>query len=192
MNRTRRLLLSAVVGLCAATFVIAASDAAAQAVSGPAPDALIPAAQRKPAPDFSVTDLRGQPVTLSADRGKVVLLDFWATWCGGCKLEIPWYIDFYRQYRDRGLAAIGASMDEDGWTSVRPFLARGNDPETGGNIAMPYSVVIATPAMAQRYQIHAMPVTVLIDRKGRIACTHVGVVDRASFASRIQQLLLEH
>ena len=131
------------------------------------------------------------PISISELRGKVVLLDFWATWCGGCKLEIPWYIAFDRQYREHGLAAVGASMDDDGWKSVRPFLARGKDPETGGDIAMPYPVVIATPEMAKQYNITSMPVTLLIDRQGRIAVSHTGVVDRRSFESNIQQLLKE-
>ena len=89
----------------------------------------------------------------------------------------------FRQYRDRGLAPIGASMDDDGWKSVRPFLARKKDAETGGDIAMPYPVVIATPAMATQCNITSMAVTLLIDRQGRIALSYTGVVDRSSFES---------
>jgi cytochrome c biogenesis protein CcmG/thiol:disulfide interchange protein DsbE len=163
----------------------------AQSAPKPLRDTLIAASARKPAPGFTLTDAQGQSVSLEEYRGKVVLLDFWATWCGGCKLEIPWYIEFDRQYRDHGLAAIGASMDDDGWKSVRPFLARKKDPETGGDIAMPYPVVIATPAMATQYNVTSMPVTLLIDRQGRIALSHAGVVDRSSFESNIQKLLKE-
>jgi cytochrome c biogenesis protein CcmG/thiol:disulfide interchange protein DsbE len=163
----------------------------AQSTPKSLPDMLIPASQRKSAPGFTLLDAQGKSVSLEGYRGKVVLLDFWATWCGGCKVEIPWYIDFDRQYRDHGLAAVGASMDDDGWKSVRPFLARKKDPETGGDIAMPYPVVIATPAMAKQYNITSMPVTFLIDRQGRIALSHIGVVDRRSFENEIQELLRE-
>jgi peroxiredoxin len=178
--------------LAAATLALLLVTAVhAQSTPKSLPDKLIPASQRKPAPGFTLMDAQGRPVSLAAYRGKVVLLDFWATWCGGCKLEIPWYIAFDRQYRDRGLVPIGASMDEDGWKSVRPFLARKKDPETGGDIVMPYPVVIATPAMAKQYNITSMPVTLLIDRQGRIALSHTGVVDRSSFESNIQRLLNE-
>jgi peroxiredoxin len=175
----------------AALALLLVTAAHAQSTPKSPPDKLIPASPRKPAPGFTLMDSQGKPVSLGAYRGRVVLLDFWATWCGGCKLEIPWYIAFYRQYRDRGFAPIGASMDEDGWKSVRPFLARKKDPETGGDIAMPYPVVIATPAMAKQYNITSMPVTLLIDRQGRIAISHTGVVDRSSFESNIQKLLKE-
>jgi peroxiredoxin len=172
-------------------FVAPPSHAADKAATASA-ESLIPAAARKPAPDFTLTDAQGQAVSLAARKGKVVLLDFWATWCGGCKLEIPWYMQFDQTYRVRGLAAIGASMDSDGWKSVRPFLARKHDDETGGNIDMRYPVVIATPELAKAYNVTSMPVTVLIDRQGRIALTHVGVVDRGSFEANIQTLLAQH
>ena len=84
---------------------------------------LIAERQRKLAPNFILTDAKGDTINLSAYKGKVVLLDFWATWCGGCKTEIPWYMEFDSKYKDRGLAVIGVSMDEDGWKSVRPFMA---------------------------------------------------------------------
>ena len=78
---------------------------------------------RKPAPDFSLKDADGKTVQLSDYRGKVVLLNFWATWCGPCKIEIPWFIDFEREHKDQGFAVVGISMDEDGWQAVRPFIS---------------------------------------------------------------------
>jgi cytochrome c biogenesis protein CcmG/thiol:disulfide interchange protein DsbE len=190
-NRLGALLFAPALAIPLATASHLMRAAHAQSTAKSLPEELIPASQRKSAPEFTVVDAQGQPVSLVADRGKVILLDFWATWCGGCKLEIPWYIDFYHQYQDRGLAAIGASMDEDGWKSVRPFLAHKRDAETGGYVDMPYPVVIATPAMAMDYNVSSMPVTVLIDRQGRIALSHAGVVDRKGFERDVQELLEE-
>jgi peroxiredoxin len=126
---------------------------------------------------------------LSDFRGKVVLLDFWATWCGGCKLEIPWYMEFDKKFRGQGLAVIGVSMDEEGWKVVRPFLARKVDAETGGNTAMQYPVVIGNDTLAKEYNLTSMPMTLLIDREGRIALSHTGVVNKDDFQSHILQLL---
>jgi peroxiredoxin len=150
---------------------------------------LLPEAARQAAPGFSLTDADGKPITLSAYRGKVVLLDFWATWCGGCKREIPWYIEFDKKYRDKGLAAIGVSMDDEGWKAVRPFLAKKIDTETGGNVAMQYPVVIGNQQLATMYHLTAMPMTLLIDRQGRIALSYSGVVNKDDFEQDIRQLL---
>src|SRR5947209_4038186 len=67
---------------------------------------------RKPAPDFTLKDANGSQVKLSDYRGKVVLLNFWATWCGPCKIEIPWFIDFQQQYKDKGFEVLGVAMDD--------------------------------------------------------------------------------
>jgi peroxiredoxin len=146
----------------------------------PAQAALQPEAARKPAPDFTLTDTSGKPVKLSDSKGKVVLLNFWATWCGGCQTEIPWFIDLHNKYKDAGLNVIGVSMDNDGWKSVKPYLKEKN---------VTYAIVIGNEAVAKRYAVEGMPVTLLIDREGKIAATHVGLVTKAQYQSEVEALL---
>src|ERR1035437_7850787 len=81
-----------------------------------------PASKRNPAPDFEVKDANGQAFRLADYKGKVVLLNLWATWCGPCKVEIPWFIDFEKNYKDRGFAVVGISLDDDGWEAVKPYI----------------------------------------------------------------------
>ncbi len=140
-----------------------------------------PASIGRPAPDFSLVDPSGTPVRLSAYKGKVVLLDFWATWCG-CKIEIPWYVEFQNKYRDAGLSAIGVSMDADGWKSVKPFLAEHK---------LNYPVVIGNDDLGQQFELVNMPLTLLIGRNGNIAESHAGVVDKERFEAKIRSLLQE-
>jgi peroxiredoxin len=135
---------------------------------------------RKAAPNFTLTDSKGTSVNLSDYRGRVVLLDFWATWCHGCKIEIPWYMEFQNKYKDKGLSVIGVAMDEDGWKSVRPFVK-----ETKMN----YAVVVGNEGLAKLYAVDALPVTLLIDRDGKIANSHAGMVDKVAFESEIRVLL---
>src|SRR5216110_2326776 len=108
---------------------------------------------RKPAPDFVLKDSTGATVSLAAHKGNVVLLDFWATWCHGCKTEIPWFMDFATNYRRRGLSVIGAARDDDGWTSVGPYAKEKK---------MNYPVVVGSDDLAQRYNVTSLPVTFLI------------------------------
>jgi peroxiredoxin len=144
---------------------------------------LKPRASRKAAPDFTTADAKNAPVQLSAYKGKVVLLDFWATWCHGCKTEIPWYVEFQDRYKQKGLAAVGVAMDEDGWKSVKPFLQQ---------TQINYPVVVGNwEKMSKAFGFSSLPVTLLIDREGKIADFHEGMVDKASFEKEIQQLLGE-
>jgi peroxiredoxin len=135
---------------------------------------------RKAAPGFALSDAKGASIKLSDYKGRVVLLDFWATWCGGCKVEIPWYMEFENKYKNGGLAVIGVSMDEDGWKSVKPFLEK---------TKLNYPVVIGNESLAKQYGVDAMPMTLLIDREGKIADSHVGVVDKGGFEGEIRLLL---
>ena len=133
------------------------------------------------APDFSLKDAQGAAVRLSAYKGKVVLLDFWATWCGGCKVEIPWFMEFENQYQSRGLRVIGVSMDDDGWKVVKPFVEAKK---------MNYTVVIGNEDLAERYGgVDSMPTTLLIGRDGKIAAIHVGLTDKGIFEKKIAELL---
>jgi peroxiredoxin len=153
--------------------------AACFALPAKVPADLTVASSRKAAPDFTLTDSKGTPVKLSDYKGRVILLDFWATWCGGCKVEIPWYMEF-RKYKGSGLSAIGVSLDEDGWKSVKPFLKRK---------AINYPIVVGDDGLAKLYSVEQMPVTLLIDRDGKIADAHAGMVDKDAFEGEIQALL---
>jgi len=141
------------------------------------------AAGRRPAPNFSLTDDKDAKISLSDLKGKVVLVNFWATWCHGCKEEIPWYTEFAGKYKDTGLVVIGISTDDDGWKAVKPFLQEKK---------LNYSVVIGNNTLANQYGLDAMPLSVLVDRDGKIADSHPGVVDKNSWEQEIQKLLQEH
>lgn len=143
--------------------------------------AVKPEKERKPAPDFALKDANGKTVHLSDYRGKVVLLDFWATWCGPCKLEIPWFMEFQRQHKDKGFEVIGISMDEDGWAAVKPFI---------NEVAINYRILIGSDTTARLYGgVDALPTTFLIDREGKIAAVHVGLASKRDFENGIEELL---
>ena len=139
-----------------------------------------PSNSRKMAPDFTLTDSNGASIRLSDYKGKVVLLDFWATWCHGCKLEIPWYMEFQQKYKDKGLSVIGVAMDEDGWKSVKPFIEK---------TKINYAIVVGNQQLASKFGADSLPVTLLIDREGKIAESHAGMVDKAAFEKDLQMLV---
>lgn len=143
-----------------------------------------PVSARKPAPRFSLKDASGRPVSLSDLKGKVILLDFWATWCTGCKLEIPWFIEFQEKYAAKGLAAVGIAVDDEGWQAVTPYLVQH---------PIAYPIVLGDMDVLQKtFGLPAsLPVTLLIDRGGRIAKTHPGVVEKGAFEADIRTLLGE-
>ena len=168
-------------------WTLAATVAVALGVTACAPQRSVKAAvkdenERKVAPDFALKDAHGKTVKLSDFKGKVVLLDFWATWCGPCKIEIPWFMEFQRKYKDQGLVVLGVSMDDDGWKVVNPFVAEHK---------INYRIVLGDDATGSLYGgVDALPMTLVIDRDGRIAAVHVGLsAGKGDFADAIEKLL---
>lgn len=141
---------------------------------------LQPESKRQAAPELNLADSEGKNVELKEYRGKIVVLDFWATWCHGCKTEIPWFVEFQKKYGASGLSVVGISMDDDGWKVVKPFIqSRG----------VPYRIVLGNDSVAKQYAIGNMPDTFLIDGDGRIAAAYAGVVDREDIERNIRALL---
>jgi peroxiredoxin len=138
----------------------------------------------KPAPEFSLKDAGGRTVHLSDYHGKVVLLDFWATWCGPCKIEIPWFIEFQNEFKSRGFEVVGVSMDEDGWRAINPFVQ---------NMKMNYRVLLGDDTVSTAYGgLDALPTTLLIDRDGGIASVDQGLSKgKEEFKNAIVHLLAQ-
>lgn len=169
--------------LCASGLVLTLAGIATAADPPAVRAVLRPASDRKAAPEFVLQDSSGKTASLKRYRGKVVLLDFWATWCTGCKKEIPWFSGFQRTYGAKGLAVVGVSMDEGGWSVLKPFLAK-----TG----VPYRMLLGDDPTAQRYGIQTLPDTFLIDRQGKVAAAYLaGLVDKEDVETNIQALLSE-
>ena len=133
------------------------------------------------APDFTLKDANGDKLRLSDYKGKVVVLNFWATWCAPCQAEIPWFAEFERNYKDRGFAVIGVSMDDDGWKSVKPYVEAKK---------INYRIAVGDGELGQKYGgVDALPETFLIDREGRITARHLGIVSKSDYKKEIVQLL---
>ncbi len=133
------------------------------------------------APDFELTDLSGKKVQLSDFKGKVVIIDFWATWCGPCREEIPDFVRLQSKYRQQGLVILGLSLDEGGDKKVRSF-AEDHD--------MNYPVLIASPETANLYGgVVGIPTTFVLDRQGRIVKKFIGRMGPETFEEAVKPLL---
>jgi cytochrome c biogenesis protein CcmG/thiol:disulfide interchange protein DsbE len=124
-----------------------------------------PKEKRPRAPDFTLPSVDGKTITLSQLRGKVVLLDFWATWCAPCRLAIPHLNDLYKAYRKRGLEIIGVSLDKGSQERVRRFAV---------SMGIQYLIIMADDEVVKNYGISPIPTTFLIDRDGYISSKWVG------------------
>ena len=151
---------------------------------------LTPHCAKKPkesisAPDFTLKTIEGQEITLSGLRGKVVLLDFWATWCGPCRESIPHLTQLYKNYQDKGFELIGMNLDKSGEVEmVRRFVK---------SMDIPYPIIMTPEDVARNYKITGLPTTVLIDKEGKVREKIVGFNSAIGqqIASRIEELTSE-
>jgi len=149
---------------------------------GAPPTASCPATAKPANLNFALKDLENKPVQLSSLKGKVVLLDFWATWCGPCKIEIPWFIEFQQKYGKDGLQVVGVSVD-DTLDRLKPYVAK---------MKMNYTVLqgLDHDDLQDAYgPLFGIPVTVLISRDGRMCTKHVGLSSKDAFEKEIKSLL---
>jgi len=137
---------------------------------------------RKMPPDFALNDASGKSVKLSEFRGKVVLLNFWATWCAPCRVEIPWFVEFQKAHENGDFAVLGISLDEDGWDAVKPYIDQQK---------VNYGIMIGNDEVAQLYGATSLPTTLIIDKSGRIAATHVGICGKNEYEADIRAVLDE-
>ena len=133
------------------------------------------------APDFKLQTSDNKDVTISGLKGKVVLLNFWATWCGPCVREIPDFLEVYDQYKSKGFEIIGVSLDAGGWEKVTPFVAK---------MKMTYPVVKGDNAVVQAYgNFNAIPTSFFIDRKGVVVHQKTGAMTKSELEAILKKLL---
>ena len=152
---------------------------------------LIAVADRKAAPPFQLMSETGKPTELSDYRGKVVLLNFWATDCGGCVFEIPSIIEIQTAYEKKGFTVVGISMDipyenlkdaEEAWSKVKPFIAKKE---------INYPILMGRESLFKGFGLTQLPDTLLIDKTGRIAAIYVGIISKEDVETNITKLLSE-
>ena len=134
-----------------------------------------------PAPDFTLESLDGKNMTLSDLRGKAVLLNFWATWCGPCKIEMPWFVDLQNEYGPRGLQIVGVAMDDSGKEDIAKFAKQ---------MGVNYPVLIGKEAVGDAYGgVPALPESFFIGRDGKIVDKIIGLKGKADIEESIKKAL---
>ncbi len=180
MTKIRWIVAGAAVAALIYAFIPSLPSPAAVVADGAA--ATCPANAKKANLDFTVTDMNGASVKLSSFKGKVILLDFWATWCPPCKAEIPGFVELQEAYRDKGLQVVGVSVD-DTPDKLKPFASE---------YKMNYPVLVGLERddLQDAYgPMWGIPTTYLIARDGRICRKNSGIVGKAQYRSDIKGLL---
>lgn len=137
--------------------------------------------QGKDAPDFTLTSLDGKALKLSDYRGKAVLLNFWATWCEPCKIEMPWFVDLQKKYEAQGFTVLGVAMDDSSPSDISDFAKK---------MGVNYPIVIGKEAVGDQYGgIPYLPSSFYIDRDGKVVERVFGLVSRSEIESNIQRAM---
>jgi len=144
----------------------------------------------EPAPEVSLKDLDGKDVTLAQYKGKVVLVNFWATWCDPCRVEIPWLIEMQQKYSARGFTVLGVAMDEEGRSVVAPFVNKERFDVNGSKSLMNYPILIGNDAAADKFGgLLGYPTSVLINRDGKQIKRITGLISYEEIAQGIESQL---
>ncbi len=142
------------------------------------------------APDATFKDLEGKDVTLSSLKGRVIVLNFWATWCEPCQVEIPWMIDLQQKYAEKGFTLLGAAMDDEGKSVVAPFVQNTEFDVDGHKMKMNYPIVLGTDDIASKFGgLIGLPTTVVITRDGKIAKRFIGLANREQLEKQVKAQL---
>ncbi len=132
----------------------------------------------KAAPDFELTSLDGKTVKLSDYKGRPVLINFWATWCGPCKIEMPWFIDLKKKYESTGFEIIGIAMEDTEKEKIQEFVQK---------MGVNYTIVRGKNAVADAYgDVQGLPTSFYLDREGKIVAQHAGLVSRSTIEDDIK------
>jgi thiol-disulfide isomerase/thioredoxin len=163
--------------------------------SGPAgPVAKISTEGMKPAPDLTLKDLDGKTVSLEQFRGKVVLVNFWATWCDPCRTEIPWLIELQQKYGEKGFVVLGVAMDDEGKKAVEPYVLHERFDVNGQKMAMNYPILLGDEDAVDKFSgafggMIGLPTSILISRDGKRVRTTIGLLDPEKLERDVLSLL---
>jgi thiol-disulfide isomerase/thioredoxin len=196
MKNTSRT-LAAIAIIVALGFVVRRTQqsmAGARHVDAAKPVEKISTEGMKPAPELVLKDLNDKETSLHDFAGKVVLVNFWATWCDPCRTEIPWLIDLEKRYGDKGFVVLGVSMDDEGKKAVQPFVEKERFDVNGEKLPMNYPILIGDSDVADKFLggiggIVGLPTSVLISRDEKRVKTTIGPVDPEKLERDIRGLL---